>query len=79
MPALSRETSDLFSQALGDAVVRLWSHLPHDIQHQLFEEALTTEWEGMRPQLAVFLHQRHERTGANVATRAIIEPDSLGG
>jgi hypothetical protein len=79
MAALSRETSDLFTQALGDAVVRIWSHLPQDVQHQLFEEALTSEWEGMRSQLAVFLHQKHTRTAAGVAARALVEPDSLGG
>jgi hypothetical protein len=79
MDSLSRETSDLFSQALGDAVVRIWSHLPQDIQHKLFEEALTSEWEGMRSQLAVFLHGKHARTSTGVAARAMIEPDSLGG
>ena len=79
MDTLSIETSDLFSHALGDPVVRLWSHLPQDIQHRLFEEALTSEWEGMRSQLAQFLHSRHARTSAGVAARAMIEPDSLGG
>jgi hypothetical protein len=79
MDTLSRETSDLFSQALGDAVVRVWGRLPQPIQHQLFEEALTSEWAGMRSQLAMFLHQKHARTSAGVAARAMIEPDSLGG
>ena len=79
MNSLSRETSDLFSQALGDAVIRIWSHLPQDIQHKLFEEALTAEWAGMRSQLAVFLHGKHARTSTGVAARAMIEPDSLGG
>jgi hypothetical protein len=79
MEAISRETSELFSQALGDAVVRIWSRLPQDIQHQLFEEALTSEWEGMRSQLAVFLHHKHARTASGVAARALVEPDSLGG
>jgi hypothetical protein len=79
MNLLSRDTSDLFSQALGDAVVRIWSHLPQDVQHQLFEEALTSEWQGMRAQLATFLHQKHARTTTGVAARAMVEPDSLGG
>jgi hypothetical protein len=79
MNTLSKETSDLFSQALGDAVVRIWSHLPKDIQHKLFEEALTSEWQGMRAQLAVFLHGKHARTSTGVASRAMVEPDSLGG
>ena len=79
MNTLSRETSELFSHALGDAVVRLWSHLPQDIQHRLFEEALTSEWEGMRPQLALFLHSKHPRTCASLKANAMLEPDSLGG
>jgi len=79
METLSKETTDQFSRALGDAVVRLWSRLPHDIQHQLFEAALTSEQAGMRAQLAQFLHSKHARTSAGVAARAIVEPDSLGG
>jgi hypothetical protein len=79
MTTLSRDTSDLFSLALGDAVVRLWSHLPQDIQHRLFEEAVTSEWRGMRAELATYLHQKHTRTATSVAARAMVEPDSLGG
>ena len=79
MDELSRETSDLFSHALGDAVIRIWSRLPQDIQQQVFEEALTSEWAGMRSQLALFLHGKHARTSTGVAARAMIEPDSLGG
>jgi hypothetical protein len=79
MNSLSSETSGLFSQALGDAVVRIWSRLPQDVQHLLFEEALTAEGSGMRAQLAVFLHGKHARTSSGVAARAMIEPDSLGG
>jgi hypothetical protein len=33
----------------------------------------------MRPRLAVYLHAKHPRTCAAVKTRAIPEPDSLGG
>ena len=51
MNSPSRETSDLFSKALGDAVLRIWSRLPQHVQHDLFEEALTSEWAGMRAQL----------------------------
>jgi hypothetical protein len=79
MTPLSRDTSDLFSQALGDAVLRIWSRLPQQVQHDLFEEALTSEWAGMRAQLATFLHHKHARTVSAVANRAMIEPDSLGG
>jgi hypothetical protein len=79
METLSKEMSDQFIRALGDAAVRLWSHLPQDIQHRLFEEALTAEWAGKRSQLAQFLHDKHARTSAGAAARAMIEPDSLGG
>lgn len=79
MNSVSRETSDLFSKALGDAVLRIWSRLPQQVQHDLFEEALTSEWAGMRAQLATFLHHKHARTASAVANRAMIEPDSLGG
>lgn len=64
---------------LGQAVVRLWSDLPQDVQQRLFEEALTTDGERLRPQLAQFLHDRHTRTLAGAVARALIEPDSLGG
>jgi hypothetical protein len=35
--------------------------------------------EQTRPQLAVFLHERHSRTCASIKARALLEPDSLGG
>jgi hypothetical protein len=79
MTPLPREVSDRFSQALGEAVLRIWSRLPQRVQHDLFEEALTAEWAGMRAQLATFLHHKHARTASAVANRAMIEPDSLGG
>ena len=79
MTPLSRDTTELFTQALGDAVVRTWSRLPQEVQQQLFEEALTSEWQGMRSQLAVFLHGKHARTATGIAARAMVEPDSLGG
>jgi len=73
-----RVTSVKFSQALGEAVVRLWGLLPPDIQHQLFEEAASRAAE-TRSQLAVFLHEKHPRTCASIKASAMIEPDSLGG
>jgi hypothetical protein len=33
----------------------------------------------MRAELATYLHQKHARTAASVAARALVEPDSLGG
>jgi hypothetical protein len=71
-------TSAKLSQALGEAVVRLWGLLPPDVQHHLFEEATSHEAE-TRSRLAVFLHERHPRTCASLKADAMIEPDSLGG
>ena len=31
-------TTDRISRALGDAVVRMWAGLPHDLQSRLFDE-----------------------------------------
>jgi len=72
-------TSDELSRVLGEAVVRMWGHLPHSLQNRLFHEALTAHDEGLRPQLAVYLHDKHPRTTAARRARAMIEPDSLGG
>jgi hypothetical protein len=66
------------SQALGEAVVRLWGLLPPDVQHHLFEEAASHAAD-TRSRLAVFLHDKHPRTGASIKASAMIEPDSLGG
>jgi hypothetical protein len=73
------ETSEQFSRLLGEAVVRMWGHLPNTLQSRLFEEAVTSHDVEMRPQLAVFLHEKHPRTAAARKARAILEPDSLGG
>ena len=66
--------------ALGEAVVRTWSHLPKDVQNSLFQEAVTSQGESIRPQLAVFLHAKHPRTLDPLGKpREMMEPDSLGG
>jgi hypothetical protein len=54
-------------------------NLPHDVQCHLFEAALISHGEQTRPQLAVFLHEKHPRTCASLKARAMVEPDSLGG
>jgi hypothetical protein len=59
--ALSFETVVKLSRALGQAVARCWSSLPQEIQHNLFEAAVTFEGETIRQQLAVYLHGKHER------------------
>ena len=52
---------------LGAAVADLWSQLPHDLQHMLFERAVVLGHQGerdesLREQLAKFLHDHHART-----------------
>jgi hypothetical protein len=54
---------------LGAAAAELWSHLPPDLQHTLFERAVvlghkSERDESLREQLAKFLHDHHERTQA---------------
>jgi hypothetical protein len=75
----SLETSEQLSRALGEAVVKMWGHLPHALQSRLFQEAVTEREVDIRPRLAVFLHDKHPRTTAARKARAILEPDSLGG
>jgi len=63
------ESAERFANVLGVAVVDLWSDLPQEIQQQLFERAVlaghkTERDESLREQLALFLHNHHERTVA---------------
>jgi hypothetical protein len=79
---LSAEETERLSRALGQAVARCWSSLPQDIQHDLFEAAVTAQGETVRQQLAIYLHGKHERTvdaQQTQQTRAVPTPDSLGG
>jgi hypothetical protein len=76
---LSREAMERLSRALGQAVARTWSALPQDIQYRLFEAAVMSQGEAIRQQLAVYLHGKHERTSDIAQSRAVPEPDSLGG
>ena len=44
------------------------------------QEAVTSQGESIRPQLAVFLHDKHPRTLDPLGKpREMMEPDSLGG
>jgi hypothetical protein len=79
MDVVASETSEQLSRALGEAVVRIWGRLPSNLQNQLFNEAVTSQDEKLRPRLAVYLHEKHPRTCAAVKARAMLEPDSLGG
>jgi hypothetical protein len=59
--------SERFVEALGLAALDLWSELPHDVQHKLFEQAVlcghkSERDEALREQLAAFLHGQHQRT-----------------
>jgi hypothetical protein len=79
MTVIALGVSDQFASALGAAVVRIWGRLPAELQNRLFEEAVSSRDENIRPRLAVYLHEKHPRTCAAVRARAMLEPDSLGG
>jgi hypothetical protein len=68
------------TRALGEAVIRIWSNLPQDVQNHLFQEAVSSQGESIRSQLAVFLHDKHSRTSDPLGNpRDMKEPDGLGG
>ena len=72
--------TEQLTRALGEAVVRIWSNLPQEVQNHLFQEAVTSQGESIRSQLAVFLHNKHSRTADPLGNpREGTEPDSLGG
>ena len=48
-------TANQLTQALGEAVIRIWSNLPQEVQNRLFQEAVTSHGETIRLTLAVFL------------------------
>ena len=83
MPPTDRTSSVITEQlrrALGEAVIRIWSNLPQDVQLHLFQEVVTSHGESIRAQLAVFLHDKHPRTSDPLGNpREMTEPDSLGG
>ena len=79
MNVLSHESSQLIARTLGEAIVRMWSRLPQDVQHDLFEETMNSLDGSMRSKLAIFLHGKHSRTSGSSAARSMVEPDSLGG
>jgi hypothetical protein len=75
---LDQSEGELFI-ALGRAASKLWSSLPQDIQHMLFDEAVSFRREAIRQPLAIFLHGRHSRTTDALKAEAVLEPDSPGG
>jgi hypothetical protein len=61
------DSIERFATVLGLAALDLWSELPQEVQHRLFEQAVlrghkTERDESLREQLAQFLHAHHERT-----------------
>lgn len=68
-------TIERYAEALGLAALDLWSTLPPEIQHRLFEQAVlrghkSERDESLREQLAQFLHEHHERTVKHHAGQA---------
>jgi hypothetical protein len=76
---ISGDALDKLSRALGQAVAQCWSSLPQEIQQKLFDAAVTSQGEAIRQELAVYLHGEHDRTSNVGQSRAVPEPDSLGG
>jgi hypothetical protein len=63
----ANETAAHYFLVLGAAAADLWSELPHDLQHTLFERAVVLGHKGerdesLREHLAKFLHDHHART-----------------
>lgn len=61
------ENAARFFLVLGAAVADLWSEVPQELQHTLFERAVVLGHRGerdesLREQLAKFLHDHHART-----------------
>jgi hypothetical protein len=61
------ENAARYFLVLGAAAADLWSELPHELQHTLFERAVALGHKGerdesLREQLAKFLHDHHTRT-----------------
>ena len=79
METTTPEDAAQISRTLADVITRMWSRLPHDVQHDLFEELVKSLGESMRSQAAVFLHLKHSRTSATITDRATLKPDSFGG
>jgi hypothetical protein len=68
-PVTAEDNSSRYLLALGQAAADLWSELPQDMQHVLFERAVVSGHkserdESLREQLAKFLHDHHARTSA---------------
>ena len=60
MDRIAHETSELLSRALGEAVVRIWGRLPRHLQNRLFNEAVISRGERMRPLLGAILARAYK-------------------
>ena len=63
------DSATRYFRVLGAATAELWSELPHELQHTLFERAIvlghkSERDESLREQLAKFLHDTNPRTSA---------------
>jgi hypothetical protein len=61
------ESNNRYLLVLGAAAADLWSKLPQELQHLVFERAVvlghkSERDESLREQLAKFLHDHHART-----------------
>src|SRR5262245_41945914 len=83
MPSTNPSSSviaDQLTRALSEAVIRIWSNVPQEVQDHLFKEAVASQGDSIRSLLAVFLHGKHSRTSDPLGNpREMKEPDSLGG
>jgi glucose-6-phosphate-specific signal transduction histidine kinase len=66
---IAADSAARYLLVLGAAAADLWSNLPQELQHALFERAVLLGHQGerdesLREQLAKFLHDHHGRTQA---------------
>jgi hypothetical protein len=77
MATTATRTDEQLTNALGKGVIEIWSDLPPEVQHELFEAAIACHGEELRHDLALFLHERHARTDPQ--GRSTQESDRFGG
>ena len=74
----TKRTDEHLTTALGKGAVEIWSDLPQEIQHKLFEAALAGLGEGTRHDLALFLHEHHHAR-TDLQGRSSADSDRLSG
>ena len=68
--------NEQLTTALGKGAVEIWSELPPEVQHSLFEAAVASLGEETRHDLALFLHEHHART--DLQGHNTVDSDRLG-